>query len=81
MPSTQVPPPPEQFNFAQHLLALNAGRPDRTAFVDDDGLLGYSALDERVRRCAALWAHARVGTQQRRERGADGAVVTSDARQ
>jgi benzoate-CoA ligase len=53
MPPTTVAPPPEQFNFAQHLLAANAGRPARPAFIDDEGTLGYGALDERVRRMAA----------------------------
>ncbi|HNT38334.1 MAG TPA: benzoate-CoA ligase family protein [Rubrivivax sp.] len=53
MPSSQVPPPPERFNFAQHLLQRNAGRATRLAFIDDHGSLSYGALDERVRRLAA----------------------------
>ncbi|MCC7099919.1 MAG: benzoate-CoA ligase family protein [Rubrivivax sp.] len=53
MPASQVPPPPERFNFAEHLLQRNAGRAGRTAFVDDHGSLSYGALDERVRRLAA----------------------------
>jgi benzoate-CoA ligase len=53
MPPTAVPPPPERFNFAQHLLALNAGRAGKTAYVDDVGALTYGQLDERVRRVAA----------------------------
>ncbi len=50
-----VPPaaPPERFNFAAHLLALNSGRSARTAYIDDTQSLSYGALDERVRRCAA----------------------------
>lgn len=48
-----VPPPPESFNFAAHLLALNAGRPAKAAFVDDAGTLPYGRLDERVRRLGA----------------------------
>ena len=48
-----VPPPPERFNFAQHLLALNEGRAARAAFVDDRGALAYGELAERVRRLAA----------------------------
>ena len=48
-----VPAPPEGFNFAQHLLALNAGRAGKAAFVDDTGPLSYGQLDERVRRLAA----------------------------
>ena len=53
-PGTSAPPPPgEHFNFAQHLLALNAGRPGKAAFVDDQAVLRYGDLDERVRRLAA----------------------------
>jgi benzoate-CoA ligase len=48
-----VAPPPERFNFAAHLLALNAARADRPAFVDDHGVLRHGQLDERVRRMAA----------------------------
>jgi benzoate-CoA ligase len=50
---TAVAPPPEAFNFAAHLLAVNAGRPAKAAFVDDQGSLSYGQLDERVRRMAA----------------------------
>ena len=53
MPPTTVPPPPEVFNFAQHLLAANAARHDKAAFIDDLGTLSYGGLDERVRRFAA----------------------------
>ena len=48
-----VAAPPERFNYAQHLLALNAGRADRVAFIDEHGSLSYGALAERVRRLAA----------------------------
>ncbi|MDE2604641.1 MAG: benzoate-CoA ligase family protein [Burkholderiales bacterium] len=53
MPPTTVTPPPEHFNFAEHLLAANAGRPAKPAFIDDLGTLSYGELDERVRRLAA----------------------------
>jgi benzoate-CoA ligase len=53
MPPTTVPPPPDTFNFAQHLLALNAGRAGKLAYVDDAGTQTYGQLDERVRRVAA----------------------------
>ena len=49
----QVNPPPERFNAAAHLLALNAGRGDVLAYIDDTQHLSYAALDDRVRRCAA----------------------------
>ena len=48
-----IPAPGERFNFAQHLLQLNAARAGRAAFVDDHGTLSYGDLDERVRRMAA----------------------------
>jgi benzoate-CoA ligase len=48
-----VTAPPERFNIAAHLLALNTGRAAKTAFADDGGTLSYGALDERVRRMAA----------------------------
>ncbi len=49
----QVPPPGERFNFAQHLLNRNEQRCARPAFIDDQGVLSYGELDERVRRVAA----------------------------
>jgi benzoate-CoA ligase len=48
-----IEPPPAAFNFAQHLLAFNAGRAGKAAFVDDAGTLTYGQLDERARRVAA----------------------------
>ena len=45
--------PPERFNFARHLLALNAGRPDKTALIDDAGSLTYGQLADQVQRCSA----------------------------
>ena len=41
-----VEPPPERFNFAAHLIATNAGRADKTAYIDDQGSLSYGALAE-----------------------------------
>ena len=49
----EVAPPPERFNFAAHLLAANAGWPDRVAYIDEQGALSYGALAERVQRLAA----------------------------
>jgi benzoate-CoA ligase len=46
-------PPPERFNVAAHLLAVNAGRAGKLAYIDDNSSLTYGELDERVRRCAA----------------------------
>jgi benzoate-CoA ligase len=53
-PSTSASPAPgATFNFAQHLLAANALRADKLAFIDDQGRLSYGQLEERVRRIAA----------------------------
>ncbi|MCM5682779.1 benzoate-CoA ligase family protein [Schlegelella sp. S2-27] len=46
-------PPRPQFNFAQHLIDLNAGRAGKTAYIDDHGSLSYGALAERIRCMAA----------------------------
>jgi benzoate-CoA ligase len=44
---------PERFNFAHHLLNLNAARAEKIAYIDDDGQLTYAELDQRIRRFAA----------------------------
>jgi len=49
----QVSPPPERFNFAQHLLEANAARAAKTAVIDDTGSLTYGALAARVRLLAS----------------------------
>ncbi len=49
----QVPAPGERFNFAQHLIECNAARPNKCAFIDDLGVLGYGELADRVRLVAA----------------------------
>ncbi len=63
--SATVAAPPEAFNFARHILETNAGRPDKVAFVDDDGTLTYGQLDERVRRFAAALKDAGVKREER----------------
>ena len=54
-----VAQPADRFNFAAHLLAANTGRPDKAAFVDDQGTLSYRELESQVRRLAG--ACARLG--------------------
>jgi benzoate-CoA ligase len=51
--TADVAAPPEVFNFAQHLLAVNAERAAKAAFIDDAGTLSYGDLAERVKRLAA----------------------------
>ena len=65
MSDSPVPPPPETFNFARHLLDANAGRPDKIAFVDDAGTLTYGRLEERARRLAAALRDAGVKREER----------------
>jgi len=48
-----LPALPDTFNFAQHLLSVNAARADKAAFIDDHGSLSYGQLQERVQRVAA----------------------------
>ena len=48
-----VAAPPDLFNFAQHLLGVNAARADKAAFIDDAGTLSYGELADRVKRLAA----------------------------
>ena len=58
-------PPPERFNFAQHLIALNAERADKIAYIDDQGTLSYGALADRVRRCASALTALGVRREER----------------
>ena len=50
MSHTDTPTPPERFNFARHLIALNAGRAGKTALIDDAGTLTYGQLADQVQR-------------------------------
>ena len=45
--------PAEVFNFAAHLIELNAQRAAKTAYFDDRAVLSYGDLAERVRRMAS----------------------------
>jgi benzoate-CoA ligase len=56
---------PEKFNFAQHLLELNAARADKLAYLDDAGRLTYGELATRVRRCAAALAELGLRREER----------------
>lgn len=56
---------PARFNFAEHLFALNRGRADRTAYIDDRGTLTYGQLEDRARRLAAALRAAGVRREER----------------
>ncbi|MBA4262960.1 MAG: benzoate-CoA ligase family protein, partial [Comamonadaceae bacterium] len=53
MSRTETAAPPERFNFARHLIALNAGRANKTALIDDAGSLTYGQWAEQVQRFSA----------------------------
>ncbi|MFC7433768.1 benzoate-CoA ligase family protein [Hydrogenophaga bisanensis] len=53
MTTAEIAPPPERFNFARHLMALNAHRSGKTALIDEAGTLTYGQLADRVQRCSA----------------------------
>ena len=65
MTASSVEPPPEAFNFAVHLLLANAGRPNKTAFIDDLGAVTYGGLDDRARRFAAALKERDVKREER----------------
>ena len=44
--------PSKEFNFAQHLIEINASRPNKIALIDDVGALTYGELSEQIRRFA-----------------------------
>ena len=48
-----------------HLLAANAERPDKAAFIDDVGVVTYGKLDERARRFAAGLKEAGIKREER----------------
>jgi len=60
-----VASPPERFNFARHLIALNAGRGEKTAYIDDAGRLTYAQLANRVQRFAAALADLGIKREER----------------
>ena len=60
-----IQPPGTHFNFAQHLIARNLSRPDKTAYIDDQGRLSYGELTDRIRRLAAALLSSGVRREER----------------
>lgn len=56
---------PASFNFAEHLFALNRGRAQKIAYVDDRGSLAYGQLEDRARRLAAALLASGVKREER----------------
>ena len=65
--STNLQPqaPGEQFNFAQHLIALNEGRASKTAFIDETGSLNYGDLADSIKRFATGLQEAGIRREER----------------
>ena len=63
--TTNLTPPGERFNFAQHLIARNAVRAAKTAYIDDHGRLSYGELHERIRRMATALQALGVRREER----------------
>ncbi|TAG84616.1 MAG: benzoate-CoA ligase family protein [Burkholderiales bacterium] len=60
-----VSPPPERFNFAQHLIALNEARGNKVAFIDDQGTLSYTALAQKIQAFAGALTEAGLRREER----------------
>jgi benzoate-CoA ligase len=56
---------PSRFNFAEHLFALNRGRAERIAYIDDRGALSYGQLEDRARRLASALKAAGIRREER----------------
>lgn len=65
MNAAAVTPPPEKFNFAEHLLRTNRVRPDKTAFVDDISSLSFAQLEAQTRQLAAALRAIGVKREER----------------
>lgn len=55
----------ETFNFAQHLITINADRASKAAFIDDTGVLSYGELAERIKRFATGLLAAGIRREER----------------
>jgi benzoate-CoA ligase len=51
--SEHTPPPPERFNFAHHLIELNAARSAKVALIDDAGATTYGEQASPLWACGA----------------------------
>lgn len=60
-----VPAPEGRFNFAQHLLNCNQQRPQKTAYIDDQGSLTYGELAVRIKRMASALLKAGIHREER----------------
>ncbi|MEP6723858.1 MAG: benzoate-CoA ligase family protein, partial [Variovorax sp.] len=56
---------PPTFNFAEHLFALNRGRAQKIAYIDDRGTLSYGGLEDGARRFASALLAAGIQREDR----------------
>ncbi len=61
----QVSAPDASFNFAQHLITRNAGRVQKTAFIDDLGQISYGELAQRIQRMAGALLNSGLRPEER----------------
>ena len=61
----EIAPPTEHFNFAQHILELNASRSSKPAFIDDQRVMSYGELAQGVRRMAGALHDIGVRREER----------------
>jgi len=60
-----IPSPGENFNYAAYLLGLNQARAQKTAYIDDQGILSYGDLAARVRCMANALLDAGIRREER----------------
>src|SRR5262245_26763830 len=64
-PAGSVEAPPKQFNFAQHVIELNAARKTKIAFIDDERELSYVELALAIRRFASVLRQLDIRREER----------------
>src|SRR5690349_4840755 len=57
--------PPQAFNFAAHLFAVNGDRRERVAYIDDSESITFGALERRARCFACGLANAGIRREER----------------
>lgn len=63
--SSAPTPPPEKFNFAQHVFQLNRFRAEKVAYYDEEGSISFAELEERALRFASGLKAAGVKREER----------------
>ncbi len=61
----EITAPAATFNFAEHLLRLNAERPDKVAFIDDAREMTFGELDSAVKKMASALLYAGIRREER----------------